>query len=124
MFGLAKIIPLLILLGGSKEAIERFKPLLSYTETVAVQTEVNEITKMLVLDHISAPDTFPTPESFPEYLRQNMRVKKEIERDVSNDFWGTPYRLERSGNDIRVRSAGPDKAYETADDIYTTRELA
>lgn len=36
---------------------------------------------------------------------------------VIDDPWGHPYELERAGDDVRVRSAGPDGRAHTDDDV-------
>jgi len=37
--------------------------------------------------------------------------------EMMDDPWGHPYELERDGDDVRVRSAGPDGRTHTGDDI-------
>jgi hypothetical protein len=36
--------------------------------------------------------------------------------DVGKDLWGTPFRCETTNNLLSIRSAGPDKKYNTPDD--------
>ena len=36
------------------------------------------------------------------------------------DLWNTPYRFENNPHEVRVVSAGPDKLFETADDLEKT----
>ncbi|MFK7776892.1 MAG: hypothetical protein QM501_02060 [Gimesia sp.] len=37
--------------------------------------------------------------------------------DVGTDLWGTPFRCETTKNILSIRSAGPDKKYDTPDDL-------
>jgi hypothetical protein len=39
------------------------------------------------------------------------------------DSWGTTYRLEVRGREVRVISAGPDRTFGTPDDLVETGEL-
>ena len=62
---------------------------------------------------------------FQAFLREWTRRKSgnkpganEVpERDRSLDSWGTPYQLEGVGKGFEIRSAGPDKAWATQDDL-------
>ena len=123
MLSLFKPIPILLMFGAAAVSKDKLLPLLDYTRVVAVQSEVNELSKMLVLDHVAAPDQMPKPEEFSDYVRRSMKTQKEISRDTSQDFWNTAYRVEYFGNTVRVSSAGPDRQFTTSDDIYSTREL-
>jgi hypothetical protein len=73
---------------------------------------------MIYLDSIdgSAPKN---QEEFVTYVRKNMKTKVGQTRDTSLDNWGTTYRYEILPSEFRVSSAGPDKAYNTSDDIVT-----
>jgi prepilin-type N-terminal cleavage/methylation domain-containing protein len=43
---------------------------------------------------------------------------REIDREArSGDAWGTPWRITCADEDAEVRSAGPDKHFDTDDDI-------
>jgi len=123
----------MIILAGTAANLDKFKALLHYTQNVAVQAELNEITKMIILDKISG-DALPTADQFPDYLRKNMRVPTsssygnatqaaQLARDVSKDQFGTPYRLTYADNKVRVTSAAFDLTFDTSDDIYSEREL-
>ena len=125
MMILMKAIPLAMMTAGVMASADKLKPILMATQTTATQFEVNEITKMIKLDYISAPDQLPTAENFGEYLKKNMRVQDptHADRDVAADQWGTAYKFEREDTVVRVISAGPDKAFGTDDDVYSRRKL-
>ena len=67
----------------------------------------------------------PTPEQFPEFVRANMVSHRSgsTPKDVSLDHWSTAYRLEYVGSKVRVVSAGPDKKFDTSDDVFSERDL-
>lgn len=44
-------------------------------------------------------------------------------RESSMDSWGTRYRLEVRGREVRVISAGPDRTFGTEDDLVQSGEL-
>jgi hypothetical protein len=125
MIGMMKAVPMLLMVGGVATSADKLKPLIEHSKCTAVQMEVNEITKMIRMDHIVDDKAIPKPETFGEYLKKNMRVEanETSTRDVSKDFWGTSYRFELSGNMIKVISAGPDTQFDTSDDIYSKRTL-
>lgn len=123
------MLPLLIILAGSAANIDKIKAFVNYAQNVSVQAEVNEITKMMVLDQLTGDRLPDNAEQFAEYLRKNMRVAatKASEngqaRDVTKDQYGTAYRVSYPGNKVRVTSAGLDVTFETSDDIYSERIL-
>ena len=56
----------------------------------------------------------PTPGRFGEYIRKNSLSSAG---DPAIDAWGMPYRLDAPPKKLAIRSAGPDKTFETGDDI-------
>lgn len=74
--------------------------------------------------------------SVDTFVRKNKRMPNEAEfleiaigppdlgKDRSeNDQWGTPFRLDRSSESSwAVRSAGPDKKFDTDDDVRVADE--
>jgi hypothetical protein len=63
----------------------------------------------------------PQPDRFGDYIRKNT---PSTDGDPSNDAWGTPYRLDIPPRKTGVRSAGPDRSFDTADDIVVGVEIA
>ncbi len=106
----------------------KLKKMIEQVTNVSVQTEVNEITKMIVLDHIGG-EALPVPEEFADYLRTHMRIQNQTNlqgpsRDLGTDRWRTTYRVDYPQEaQVRVTSAGPDKQFDTSDDIYSIRQL-
>lgn len=122
----SNLIPLMILAAGVTANADKLKSLIGYSKTIAVQAELHEISKMIILDHVGGVE-LPTPETFPQYLRENMRPQKAkngIKRDLSSDQWGTEYhyQYDSARNRIRVISAGADFKFGTADDLYSERD--
>lgn len=122
------LMPMLIMSIAAAANSDKLKKMIEQVTNVAVQTEVNEITKMIVLDHIGG-DPLPVPEEFAEYLRTHMRIQNQTKlqgpaRDLGTDRWRTPYRVDYPQEvQVRVTSAGPDKQFDTSDDIYSVRQL-
>lgn len=121
MFDAPRLIPMMIMAAGATKGTQALQPLINQTKIVATQTEVNEISKMLVLDMIEGKP--PAPENFGAYLREHMRAPEEAKRDLAKDIFGGEYRYDITNNMLRVTSPGPDVALGTADDIYVTRKL-
>ncbi|MBM3876247.1 MAG: hypothetical protein FJ386_05950 [Verrucomicrobia bacterium] len=58
--------------------------------------------------------------NFSQFLKENMMEKGGREtRDKSKDMWGTDYRIaaRRDKNGFEIKSAGPDKKWESEDDL-------
>ena len=59
------------------------------------------------------------PDDFSEFLEENFHSKL---KKVTLDSWGTPYRFARQGERYVIRSAGPDRAFDNADDVFLLHE--
>ncbi len=58
------------------------------------------------------------PSSLDELVQESDGGYSYLSEDtVPDDPWGTPYEYRADGNEYTIRSAGPDKAYDTDDDI-------
>lgn len=57
----------------------------------------------------------PRPARFQAWLRQHVEAARD-----GRDPWGTPYRLARSPDGPAVESAGPDRRFDTPDDVRVT----
>jgi len=58
--------------------------------------------------------------NFSQFMKENMMEKGGKEtRDKSKDVWGTEYRIaaRRDKNGFEIKSAGPDKKWESEDDL-------
>ncbi|MEW6303793.1 MAG: SEL1-like repeat protein [Verrucomicrobiota bacterium] len=63
-------------------------------------------------------------QNFSAFLKEHMMEGKgQSKRDLSADMWGTPYAIARLKDGFEIRSAGPDKAWETDDDLKHFRTL-
>jgi len=90
---------------------------------IAVQAELNEITKLILLDK-TVGEPLPQPKEFSEYLRKNMTAsssKANARPDLALDQFGTPYVVSYPPDRVRVTSAGADLTFDTSDDIYSER---
>jgi hypothetical protein len=59
---------------------------------------------------------------FRSFLRDHLRSRDRL-RDPSQDPWGTPFKLARAPEGFRVLSAGPDKRWNTSDDLVRSYTL-
>ncbi len=115
MLGLGRLLPLILLAGAAKEGTEKIQPIVDYTTRISVQSEMNVLSRMVLLDY-TVESEVPTAEEFPAWVRKSARGKGE--RDPAKDLWGTLYRIERGpGGLVIIISAGKDKQYKTADDL-------
>jgi len=93
---------------------------------VVTQQEVRSISRMIYSgfgeeEGVHFPDK--SESYWVEYIRDNMQSAAKG-RDRGKDIWQTPYRVRKRENGSRrgtsgfsVTSAGPDKTFDTADDI-------
>ena len=115
-----KLLPLMAVAGGVaanqeevKTQVEKYSGMVM---GVAVHVELRQIGRMLYAEHASG-SSLPSSYDFQDYLRKNFRVERGSDRDVSEDFWGTPYELEHDERGFSVISAGPDQSFGTDDDL-------
>lgn len=100
------------------EAVDKFR--VSATQNV----ELNGIAQAVAMDYTDS-NKLPI-DNFGEFLRANMRTAsgKPPKRDPSIDPWETPYKLTQVHNGFKVLSAGPDKAWDTKDDLEHHYDLS
>lgn len=121
---LAKLLPLTIAVVGVTKNADKIKSMVEQFKTPAIQTEMSNICKVIHLDSIDGTVPDADPEIFAAYIRKNIVAQKnDIKRDFSKDFWGTVYRLELKNRVATVVSAGPDKNFDTIDDIRASTDL-
>ena len=106
--------------GASKGGMERYKPIIDFTKRIAAQAELNNLSKMIRLDSIGEEE-LPNDSNFPDYIRSRMDTQGK--RDPSKDMWLTMYRIRRKGSVIIISSAGPDKRFDTKDDVASRIQL-
>ena len=110
-----RLIPLLLMLGGIYKGLDRFTPILNFTQVSAVQSELSQLVRIIQLDSLESQLEFHSQQEFSEYVRRNMTSKKRP--DTSIDPWGQPYLFDGSGGGLKIISTGPDKVKSTRDDI-------
>jgi hypothetical protein len=86
--------------------------------TMVVQTEMGHILNQLKLNAIQ-DDSFRVGD-LSNFIRTHLRTPG---RDASLDPWGTPYHIKQIGSRILLLSAGPDRQWNTADDIQESIDL-
>ena len=125
MIDILKLVPIATLatagVAGKNGISAQYKKMLSATEIAVTQQELNDLAKMIYLDHIG--DTYVAESQFPDYCRKNLLTKVGNTRDTSLDRWGTYYRICYSPGNFKVQSAGPDKVFDTEDDIQSGYNL-
>ena len=118
---LMKLLPMVAFVGGGYATNDGVKAkvdkVINYTKVVAVQYEINNLSKMVYMDTLD--NTQPTPDQFESYIHRSTLQKVNSGRDPSKDFWGSPYtlRYEESKKRFVITSAGPDMKFGTGDDV-------
>ena len=79
----------------------------------SVKTRTKDIARRLQ-EAAAAGEQMPTPAEFSNFL---VRYYNGVDADL--DPWGQPYYLRGSDMQYRAVSAGPDRAPDTGDDIYS-----
>ncbi|MBM4352818.1 MAG: hypothetical protein FJ109_03330 [Deltaproteobacteria bacterium] len=111
---LVRMVPVLIMVGGVAagarhgralydEVVDKFRILVTGMELSRIATEVRH--------HHMTFGTLPpvaVPEDFAAFLRETLEPYF-LERDVAQDFWLEPYRIENDDGDLIVLSTGPDR---------------
>lgn len=100
------------------EAVDKFQ--IAATQNV----ELNGIAQAVAMDYTES-NKLPI-DNFADFLRANMRTAsgKPPKRDPAIDPWETPYKLEQIHNGFQVMSAGPDKSWDTGDDMVHPYDLS
>lgn len=117
-----KLIPLLLLAAGLSKGLGRGKSLFNFSYAVSVQAEINDYARRIQNDS-AIGEPVPAPETFGDWLRKNFHKADDVHRDQGVDLWGTPYVLRMTAEGARIISAGPDKIYDTADDLVANARL-
>ena len=121
---LAKLLPLLVAAGGVYKNQDKIKQLFDFSAGLGSQMEMATICKVIHLDSLDGSIPSSDLDSFAAYIRANIKPQKgQAMRDFSKDMWGTPYRLEVKKRVATVISAGPDKKFDTGDDVRASTDL-
>lgn len=112
-------LPLLILAHLGYRGFDRMKQILDVGRITQTQIELSSIVELLRLDSVDGSLPSEEGDEFSQYLRKNLKRRASLSNeDLALDPWGTPYRYQRKAQSgFRVSSAGPDKAFQTKDDI-------
>jgi hypothetical protein len=79
-------------------------------KVAATQATMAGVLSMVEVD--SADGSLPAPEEFTAYLKSHAAANAD---HAASDGWGTDLRLDRSPD--AIRSAGPDRIFDTDDDL-------
>jgi hypothetical protein len=103
----------------NSDALKKNLDIISKVQVAAASgVELPGIAEAVAQDFIETKD-LPI-ENFAEFLKENLREKGGKDtRDKSKDQWGTEFRLgvDAARNGFSVRSAGPDKTWQSEDDL-------
>jgi hypothetical protein len=122
-----KVLPLAALAGAGVLGTKAMKKSTEAIESVGVAATLN-VEMAGIADAVAMAYTeeerLPL-HNFSEFLRANLReAKGGNKRDRAKDPWDTEYRLVQVGTGFDIRSAGPDKAWETKDDLTRFYDLS
>lgn len=122
MNALLKLLPVAaagLVAAVNSDALKKNLDIISKVQVAAASgVELPGIAEAVAQDFIETKD-LPI-ENFGEFLKENLREKGGKDtRDKSKDQWGTEFRLgvDAARNGFSVRSAGPDKTWQTEDDL-------
>ena len=112
-----------LVLMANKGALEKnFNIVDKVRVATTANIEIKSIAQAVYMEWLDS-DTLPLGE-FSQFLRENMEeAKGGNKRDKANDMWGTPYQLTRARTGFEIQCAGPDKKWNSADDITFFRKL-
>ena len=85
-------------------------PLMNPYRRLKTESAVAEVVRGLVQDR-NMGYLRPRPDDFTAYMQ------RKVEGEDGLDAWGTPFILIPSRDSVSVVSAGPDREYDTEDDI-------
>lgn len=122
MNALLKLLPVAaagLVAAVNSDALKKNLDIISKVQVAAASgVELPGIAEAVAQDFIETKD-LPI-ENFAEFLKENLREKSGKDtRDKSKDQWETEFRLgvDAARNGFSVRSAGPDKTWQTEDDL-------
>lgn len=122
MNALLKLLPVAaagLVAAVNSDALKKNLDIISKVQVAAASgVELPGIAEAVAQDFIETKD-LPI-ENFAEFLKENLREKSGKDtRDKSKDQWDTEFRLgvDAARNGFSVRSAGPDKTWQTEDDL-------
>ena len=122
MNALLKLLPVAaagLVAAVNSDALKKNLDIISKVQVAAASgVELPGIAEAVAQDFIETKD-LPL-ENFGAFLKENLREKGGKDtRDKSKDQWGTEFRLgvDAARNGFSVRSAGPDKTWQSEDDL-------
>lgn len=122
MSALLKLLPVAaagLVVAANSDALKKNLDIISKVQVAASSgVELPGIAGAVAEDFIETKD-LPL-ENFGDFLKENLREKGGKDtRDKSKDQWGTEFRLgvDAARNGFSVRSAGPDKTWQSEDDL-------
>ncbi len=122
MSALLKLLPIAavgLVATVNSDALKKNLDIISKVQVAAASgVELPGIAEAVAQDFIETKD-LPL-ENFGAFLKENLREKGGKDtRDKSKDQWGTEFRLgvDAARNGFSVRSAGPDKLWQSEDDL-------
>jgi hypothetical protein len=122
-----KLLPIITLYKGVTSGHAKLGPMLDIVGVSITQFEVKKITK-LTMEDAQRNGGLVHPQTFRDFIRDNFYnnytslVRRAIGKDgwdLSVDLWGSAYMMQPNSDAtvIYIRSAGPDKKYNSKDDI-------
>lgn len=87
-------------------------PAINPWRAVRSEAEMGNVVRELIADR-NRGLIRPDPDDFQEF------IQRQVDDEDGLDFWGTPYILVPGRDSVAVVSAGPDREYETEDDLVT-----
>jgi hypothetical protein len=129
-----KILPLFTLYKAVTSGSKSMKPLFNLGGVVISQYEIGNITKLVAKDYQDTKGNLITSEQFPQFINESYADQYSViarqftgadDSDLSLDIWEVPFQLEHqpAKGDVYIKSSGPDKTWETKDDIQISFQV-
>ena len=122
---LNRFIPLLVFFGigyhGTKAAETLYQKLTSGYRAVVAQHSMRILLRVALYESLATPEQIEIPD-FAAFARKNIQITDDS--DPALDPWGSLLRFRNSGTRLSILSAGPDKLWNTADDLVVSGKLA
>jgi hypothetical protein len=122
-----KLLPIITLYKGLSSGGAKLGPVIDMVGISLTQYEVKKIT-LLTMQDAQKNGGLVHPDTFSDFIKDNYynnymsMIRRAMGRDgwdLSTDLWGKKYKMQSNYNAtvIFIKSAGPDKQYNTKDDI-------
>lgn len=124
---LIKIIPLVTIYHGLSKGGVKFRPMVNIGKVIFTQYEIKKITSLVIQDYKDSKGRITQNNELSKLINDHLTGEYSVlirqmlghEERFDVDIWGMSYKVsfDEKTRDVSIYSAGPDKKYETKDDV-------